>query len=140
MWVIDLLISRSGVRMLGFECAQIAALPEPTQKQSVLGLSFFTVYSLHHELRDGSDVFEGSRLLQRRDKVPGFVDIVVEVPRGRFVKRLPDGALDYVGPMPSPFNYGSEPAIPAPDDLSLQGNIMQAGLQRCIGQELASCT
>jgi inorganic pyrophosphatase len=51
--------------------------------------------------------------------VPGFVDIVVEVPRGRFVKRLPDGALDYVGPMPSPFNYGSEPAIPAPDGNAL---------------------
>lgn len=47
--------------------------------------------------------------------MPGFVDIVVEVPKGSFVKRLPDGAVDYVGPMPSPFNYGSVPAIPAPD-------------------------
>lgn len=43
------------------------------------------------------------------------MDIVVEVPKGSFVKRLPDGAVDYVGPMPSPFNYGSVPAIPAPD-------------------------
>lgn len=65
-------------------------------------------------MRDGSNVFEGSRL-QQRDKVPGFVDIVVEVPKGSFVKRLPDGAVDYVGPLPSPFNYGSVPAIPAPD-------------------------
>jgi hypothetical protein len=70
--------------------------------QSVLELNFFTVYGLHHELRDGSDVFEGSGLVQQRDKVPGFEDIVVEVRRGSFVKRLPDGALDYVGSMPSP--------------------------------------
>jgi hypothetical protein len=93
-------------------------------------------------------MFEGSRLFQQRDKVPGFVDIVVEVPKGSFVKRLPDGAVDYVGPMPSPFNYGSVPAIPAPDgnahispimlflfrthlqhDLSLQREYKQAGLE-----------
>ena len=63
-------------------------------------------------------MFEGSRF-QQRDKVPGFVDVVVEVPKGSFVKRLPDGAVDYVGPMPSPFNYGSVPAIPAPDGNAL---------------------
>lgn len=48
------------------------------------------------------------------------MEIVVEVPKGSFVKRLPDGAVDYVGPMPSPFNYGSVPAIPAPDGNPLQ--------------------
>lgn len=63
-------------------------------------------------------MFEGSRLQQRK-KVPGFVDIVVEVPKGSFVKRLPHGAVDYVGPVPCPFNYGSVPAIPAPDGKAL---------------------
>jgi len=62
--------------------------------------------------------------VQERDKVPGFVDIVVEVPKGSFVKRLPDGAVDYVGPMPSPFNYGSVPSIPAPDGDPLDAVIL----------------
>ncbi|KAG0607812.1 hypothetical protein M758_8G056800 [Ceratodon purpureus] len=72
-----------------------------------------------------------SSRVQQRDKVPGFVDIVVEVPKGSFVKRLPDGAVDYVGPMPSPFNYGSVPAIPAPDgdplDALILGNHLPYG-------------
>lgn len=70
-------------------------------------------------------------LVQQRKKVPGFVDIVVEVPKGSFVKRLPHGAVDYVGPVPCPFNYGSVPAIPAPDgdplDAIILGNHLPYG-------------
>lgn len=43
------------------------------------------------------------------------MDIVVEVPKGSFVKRTPEGAVDFVAPLPSPFNYGSVPSVPAPD-------------------------
>jgi len=32
-------------------------------------------------------------------KIPGLVDIEVEVPKGSFVKRLPDGAVNDVGPI-----------------------------------------
>jgi inorganic pyrophosphatase len=31
----------------------------------------------------------------------------IEVPRGSFVKRTPRGALDFVSPLPCPYNYGS---------------------------------
>lgn len=40
---------------------------------------------------------------------------MVEVPRGSRVKRAADGSVDYVSPLPSPFNYGSVPALPSPD-------------------------
>lgn len=43
------------------------------------------------------------------------MDIVVEVPKGSFVKRTPGGVVDFVAPLPSPFNYGSVPSLPAPD-------------------------
>jgi inorganic pyrophosphatase len=35
------------------------------------------------------------------------VQVVVEVPRLSFVKRRPDGAVHFVSPLPTPFNYGS---------------------------------
>ena len=35
------------------------------------------------------------------------VVVFIEVPRGSFVKRKQDGAVDFVSPLPSPFNYGS---------------------------------
>ena len=43
------------------------------------------------------------------------MDIVVEVPRGSFIKRTPSGEVDFVAPLPSPFNYGSVPAVQAAD-------------------------
>lgn len=56
--------------------------------------------------------------------VPRFVEVVVEVPRGSFVKwRAEDirhgqptrWTVDYVGFLPCPFNYGSVPAFEALD-------------------------
>jgi inorganic pyrophosphatase len=44
-----------------------------------------------------------------RPNVPDAVDVLVELPRLSFVKRRADGALDYLSPLPSPFNYGSVP-------------------------------
>lgn len=32
---------------------------------------------------------------------------MIEVPRGGFVKRRPDGSRDFVAPLPCPYNYGS---------------------------------
>jgi inorganic pyrophosphatase len=37
------------------------------------------------------------------------VDVIVEVPRGGLVKRRADGGVDYLSPLPCPFNYGSVP-------------------------------
>lgn len=35
--------------------------------------------------------------------------VLVEVPRGGFVKRRADGSVDYVSPLPCPFAYGCVP-------------------------------
>lgn len=48
-------------------------------------------------------------------EVPEFVEVVIEVPKGSTVKRRPDGTVDFVTPLPCPFNYGSVHSIPAPD-------------------------
>src|SRR5437763_11561375 len=36
--------------------------------------------------------------------------VVIEVPRGSFLKRGSTGRVDFVSPLPCPFNYGSVPA------------------------------
>jgi inorganic pyrophosphatase len=38
---------------------------------------------------------------------PAELDIRIDTARGGFVKRRDDGSIDYVSPLPSPFNYGS---------------------------------
>lgn len=35
------------------------------------------------------------------------VEVIVEAPRGSFVKRRPDGRVDLRSPLPLPWNYGS---------------------------------
>jgi inorganic pyrophosphatase len=40
---------------------------------------------------------------------PEELDVVIEVPRGSFIKRKDDGRVDFVAPAPCPFNYGSVP-------------------------------
>ena len=38
---------------------------------------------------------------------PKQLQIQVEVPKGGRIKRRPDGRVDFVSPLPCPFNYGS---------------------------------
>ena len=38
---------------------------------------------------------------------PPQVEVVIEIPRGSFLKRGSDGAIDFVSPLPCPYNYGS---------------------------------
>jgi inorganic pyrophosphatase len=40
---------------------------------------------------------------------PVELEVVVEVPRGGFIKRNDAGGVDFVSPLPCPFNYGSVP-------------------------------
>lgn len=58
-----------------------------------------------------------------RDNTPDRpqVDVVIEVPRGSFLKRGFGGAIDFVSPLPCPFNYGSVPAF-----LGLEGDLLDA--------------
>lgn len=46
---------------------------------------------------------------------PEEVDVVIDTPRGSFLKRRDDGRIDFVSPLPSPFNYGSVPGSLSPD-------------------------
>jgi inorganic pyrophosphatase len=43
------------------------------------------------------------------------VRVTIEVPRLGFVKREVGGGIDYVSPLPCPWNYGCVRDIPAPD-------------------------
>ncbi|MGH8797471.1 MAG: inorganic diphosphatase, partial [Caldimonas sp.] len=53
--------------------------------------------------------------------VPTEVTVVVEVPRGSFLKRGSRGRIDFVSPLPCPFNYGS-----VPTHLGLEGDLLDA--------------
>lgn len=50
-----------------------------------------------------------------------WVEVVIEVPRGGFLKRGSTGRVDFVSPFPCPFNYGSVPAY-----LGLEGDLLDA--------------
>jgi len=39
------------------------------------------------------------------------VEVVIEVPRGSFLKRGSTGRIDFVSPLPCPYNYGSVPSL-----------------------------
>jgi inorganic pyrophosphatase len=40
-----------------------------------------------------------------------LVEVIIEIPRGSFLKRGSTGKLDFISPLPCPFNYGSIPAF-----------------------------
>jgi len=42
---------------------------------------------------------------------PPDVEVVIEVPRGSFLKRGSSGHIDFVSPLPCPFNYGAVPTL-----------------------------
>jgi len=52
---------------------------------------------------------------------PPEVDVVIEIPRGSFLKRGSTGHLDFISPLPCPFNYGS-----VPSHLGLEGDLLDA--------------
>ena len=52
---------------------------------------------------------------------PPTVQVVIEVPRGSFLKRGSTGRVDFVSPLPCPFNYGSVPSY-----LGLEGDLLDA--------------
>lgn len=52
---------------------------------------------------------------------PPEVNVVIEVPRGSFLKRGSTGRVDFVSPLPCPFNYGS-----VPTHVGLEGDLLDA--------------
>ena len=49
------------------------------------------------------------------------LDVVIEIPRGSFLKRGSTGEVDFVSPFPCPFNYGSVPRY-----IGLEGDLLDA--------------
>ena len=49
------------------------------------------------------------------------LDVVIEVPRGSFLKRGSTGHVDFISPLPCPFNYGSVPSY-----VGLEGDLLDA--------------
>lgn len=49
------------------------------------------------------------------------VDVVIEVPRGSHLKRSFSGRIDFVSPLPCPFNYGA-----VPSHRGLEGDLLDA--------------
>jgi inorganic pyrophosphatase len=46
---------------------------------------------------------------------PTDLDVRIDTARGGFVKRRDDGRVEFVSPLPCPFNYGSVQGTEAPD-------------------------
>lgn len=59
--------------------------------------------------------------------------MIIDTPRLSFVKRRDDGAIDFVSPLPSPFNYGSVPGTTSADgdriDAIVLGPRLRAGAE-----------
>ena len=49
------------------------------------------------------------------------VQVLIEIPRGSFLKRGSTGHLDFISPLPCPFNYGSVPQL-----VGLEGDLLDA--------------
>ncbi|MEZ4451585.1 MAG: inorganic diphosphatase [Nannocystaceae bacterium] len=63
--------------------------------------------------------------------IPEFgeiVEAVVEYPRLSMIKRRSDGRIDFVSPIPCPYNYGSIPGLVAGDGDPLDAVILGARL------------
>lgn len=52
---------------------------------------------------------------------PPELDVVIEIPKGSFVKRGSTREVDFISPLPCPFNYGSVPNL-----LGLEGDLLDA--------------
>jgi inorganic pyrophosphatase len=52
---------------------------------------------------------------------PPEVEVVIEIPRGSFLKRGSTGQVDFVSPLPCPFNYGS-----IENFVGLEGDLLDA--------------
>jgi inorganic pyrophosphatase len=49
------------------------------------------------------------------------VEVIIEIPKGSFIKRGSTGHVDFVSPLPCPFNYGS-----VPNYIGLEGDLLDA--------------
>jgi inorganic pyrophosphatase len=58
---------------------------------------------------------------EARDGDAPELEVVIEVPRGGFLKRGSSGSIDFVSPLPCPYNYGAVPGL-----LGQEGDLLDA--------------
>lgn len=63
--------------------------------------------------------------------------VVIEYPRGSFVKRRSDGRVDFVSPLPCPYNYGHVPGVMSGDGDPLDAVVLGRRLPAGTRVELA---
>ena len=74
---------------------------------------------LRHAVRDRIDaLLEQYAQGWTLDRMPA---VVIEVPRGSFLKRGSTGRIDFISPLPCPYNYGAVPTL-----LGLEGDLLDA--------------
>jgi inorganic pyrophosphatase len=73
------------------------------------------------QARDVADESRSSLIAARAFPEAPEVEVVIEIPRGSFLKRGSTGHIDFISPLPCPFNYGSVPAY-----VGLEGDLLDA--------------
>jgi inorganic pyrophosphatase len=76
----------------------------------------------HH--RKGDDLPFPHRVPLHTHRGFPLLEVVIEVPRGSFLKRDASGRIEYVYPFPCPWNYGSVPAFLAEDEDCLDALVL----------------
>lgn len=66
--------------------------------------------------------------------LPSEPEVLVETSRWGFIKRRPDGSVDFISPVPCPYNYGCIPGLDSGDGDPLDVIILGPTLPR--GQRL----
>ena len=61
---------------------------------------------------------------------PRELEVVIDTPRFSLLKRKDDGSIDYVSPLPCPFNYGSVPDTRSGDGDRLDAVVLGERLAR----------
>jgi inorganic pyrophosphatase len=61
---------------------------------------------------------------------PKRLDVVIDTPRFSLIKRKDDGRIDFVSPLPCPFNYGSVPDSRSDDGDRLDAVVLGPRLAR----------
>jgi inorganic pyrophosphatase len=68
-----------------------------------------------------NDRESGRSPLGNASQEPPEVEVLIEIPRGSFLKRGSSGRIDFISPLPCPFNYGSVPKY-----VGLEGDLLDA--------------
>jgi len=63
-------------------------------------------------------------------ELPAETEVVIDAPRFSYVKRRDSGRIDFVSPLPCPFNYGSVPGTVSGDGERIDAVVLGARLPR----------